>query len=87
MHTGTGVCVSQSPTDRTVAVGLCISQTTQWNEDLLPWVIPRVVTISDGHALLSLQADLDLRVAVPASDCIVSVLLWFLADGERSIHF
>ena len=53
MHTGTGVCVSQSPTDHTVAVGLCISQTTQWNGDLLPWVIPRVLTISDGHALLS----------------------------------
>ena len=36
------VCVSQLPTDLTVVVGLCISQTTQWIEDLLPWVTPRV---------------------------------------------
>lgn len=63
------MCVSQPSADLIVVVGLCISQTTEWNEDLLPWVTPRAVTISDGHALLSLQADFDPRVAIPASDC------------------
>lgn len=85
-HTGTGVCVSQLPTDLTVVVGLCISQTTQWIEDLLPWVTPRV------HLWWSCPSFSPTWLWPEGGDPSfwlpsVSVLLWLVADGECSIHF